>query len=355
VQLLGLLAAVAAALPGVHGAAQARVLGGPAGGGEPAVAVVEQGAGDLGQMEVEVRQYEQLVPEDVPPVRLAVQPAGRHPDIQLDGVRREGLQHMEEMQPQDLARLPRHVEIGPLPQGVPGVPVGDEQPGEVRRLADPVDGGLHRVADRGVVRGVQGHGLLHRDRHPVGDRHREQPAGPRAVREVRELGPLALGDAGARGHRDPDVGVGGAAAQPVGARLFRPAGLHMGEVVAVQAAVAGHAGVGHAAVEYGLDLQPARPADGRERGAQRGQMRVAHMDQAVLLHPHRAAAGAGEVGGPGEHARAQVEPLPVAADLGVVGGEPAVGLGAWVRGAGAEAQREPVGQVDHVLVLDLAS
>ena len=63
--LLGLLAAIAAALPGVHRPGPAVRGGGFTGSREASVAVVQQSSGDLREVQVEVGQDEQLVPEDM--------------------------------------------------------------------------------------------------------------------------------------------------------------------------------------------------------------------------------------------------------------------------------------------------
>src|SRR5690606_19733678 len=83
VELLGLLAAIAAALPGIEGTAQATRVRQPAGGIEAAEAVAQQAAGDLRDAPVEEREDEQLVPEHVATVGLAMQTAGRHSDVEV--------------------------------------------------------------------------------------------------------------------------------------------------------------------------------------------------------------------------------------------------------------------------------
>lgn len=127
------------------------------------MAVAQQGAGHLGEMQVEVGQDEQFVPEDVTAVGLAVQAPGGYAHVKVRGVRGEGLQDVEEVQAQDAARLPGDVEVGTAPELVPGGEVPLEQVVEARGLADPVDGGVQRVADRRVVGGVQGDGLVDGD------------------------------------------------------------------------------------------------------------------------------------------------------------------------------------------------
>lgn len=251
VQLLGLLPAVAAALPRVHRARVPGVDRGPAGLLEAAVAVGEQGAGDLGEVQVEVRQDEELVPEDVSAVGLAVQTARRHADVQLRGVRGERLEQVEEVQPQHRARAVRHVQLGVAPQLLPGRAMGVQQGHEVRSAADPVEGGVRRLLDGRVVGGVQGDGLVDRDRPAVGQGEPQQPSRPRVLVRVHGLGRY-VGDRAGR-QADPDVGGAGPALQPDRVRR-RGAGPDVREVPGGEGAVALHSGVGDPPVERRLDL-----------------------------------------------------------------------------------------------------
>lgn len=138
-----------------------------AGGGQPSVAVVEQGPGDLGQVQIQERQHEQLVPEDMPAVRLSVQAPRRHPDIQLGGVLREGLEEVEEVQTQNPAGLSGDLQLGLPPQVLPGAAVRRAQLPEVRGQHHGVHGRVQRTVDRRVAGGVQRHRLVD-DRGGVG-------------------------------------------------------------------------------------------------------------------------------------------------------------------------------------------
>ncbi|GGV58591.1 hypothetical protein GCM10010294_05760 [Streptomyces griseoloalbus] len=95
------------------------------------------------------------------PVRLAVQPAGRHPHVQVRGVRRQRLQHVEQVQAQDTARLPGHLDVRAPPQARPGGGVGVHECREVRGRGHPAERRVERVADRPVPGGVQGYCLVH--------------------------------------------------------------------------------------------------------------------------------------------------------------------------------------------------
>ena len=87
VQPLTFLAAVAAGLPGKHRARMAGRAGGVPGLGQAPIAIAQQGPGDHRQPQVEYREDEQLIPEDVAAIRLTVQSAGRHPGVEVGGVR----------------------------------------------------------------------------------------------------------------------------------------------------------------------------------------------------------------------------------------------------------------------------
>ncbi len=88
---LGLLTAVARALPGEERASEPGGAGGRTGPGQSPPPVAQEAAGDLGQTGVEERQDEQLVPEHVTPVGLAVQTPGGHPHVEVGGVRGQRL------------------------------------------------------------------------------------------------------------------------------------------------------------------------------------------------------------------------------------------------------------------------
>ncbi len=69
---LTFLTAVAATLPREQSPTLPRVCGRSAGFREPAVAVCQQGTGDLGQTQREKREDKQLIPEEMPTICLSV-------------------------------------------------------------------------------------------------------------------------------------------------------------------------------------------------------------------------------------------------------------------------------------------
>lgn len=101
-QRLRLLGARTAALPGEHRSSQTCPAGRVTGRGQATVPVHEKAPCHFREVQGEAGQYEQLVPEDMSPVRLAVQSPGGHSDIQLGGVRGQRLKNMEEMQAKDV-------------------------------------------------------------------------------------------------------------------------------------------------------------------------------------------------------------------------------------------------------------
>ncbi len=98
--LLALLPPVAAALPGKQGPPESRLARRRARLAQAAVAVLQKGAGNLRQAQVEQGKDEELVPEDMAPVGLAVPAAGGNPHVEVHGVQGDGLQEMKDVQAQ---------------------------------------------------------------------------------------------------------------------------------------------------------------------------------------------------------------------------------------------------------------
>src|SRR5215211_1971721 len=159
---LGLLLAVATALPGVHRPPVTGVFRCRAGLVESPVAIHHELARYLGQPEVEERVDVEFVPENMAAVGFAVKTAGRHPSVQVSRVRRADLQDVGDVQANqelDPAVLgDAHVAYGP--KLVPGPGVMVEGLGE-RFVAA---GGLYGIGQRltyGVVaRAVDGDHLF---------------------------------------------------------------------------------------------------------------------------------------------------------------------------------------------------
>ena len=100
VDALGLLDAFAPALPREHRTPEPGLPGGRPGLPDPAVAIHQQPSRDLGQPDVEERERVDLVPEHVPAVGLAVQPARGHPGVEIGGMRRADLEKVRDVQPE---------------------------------------------------------------------------------------------------------------------------------------------------------------------------------------------------------------------------------------------------------------
>jgi hypothetical protein len=116
----GLVAAVASALPGEHRSAVAGGAGGFASLVEAAVPVAQQSPARLRQVQSEDSVDEQLVPEDMSPIALAVQAAGAHPHIAVDDVGRRGGQDVKYVQAQQRSSvLATYVDRAPAPQRPP--------------------------------------------------------------------------------------------------------------------------------------------------------------------------------------------------------------------------------------------
>lgn len=125
------------------------------------------------------------------------------------------------------------------------------------------------------------------------------------------------------------------------------------EVQPGEGAVAVDARIGDVAVEHGLDLDPAAPAERSEHRFLRGQVRVAHVDEAGVGDAQAAAFGVVEEHAAGERSGVQVQQYVAVAQSGVVGCEPVAGR--CTLGQAAVSQGGPVRQPDHVLVGNRAS
>ena len=132
--------------------------------------VVQQRGGHDRPLEVEEREDEQLVPEDVAPVGLPVPAARRHADVQVLGVGRDGLQQVEDVQVQDrLGPLVGAVQLDvePVPEDAPGALVPGQQLREARRRLCRLARVQPALGDGPVPGGVEGDHLLHRRRAPL--------------------------------------------------------------------------------------------------------------------------------------------------------------------------------------------
>ena len=159
---LGLLDALAPALPREHRTTEPCLMGGRPGLAHPAVAVHQQPARDLGQPDVEERERVDLVPEHVPAIGLAVESAGGHPGVEVGGVTGADLQDVRDVQPQQQlhALVSRHPHVAYPPQLVPCRGVALERSGEVGVAGRRLGRLDQRVADRRIPRRVERHHLL---------------------------------------------------------------------------------------------------------------------------------------------------------------------------------------------------
>ncbi|GGV12115.1 hypothetical protein GCM10010245_22380 [Streptomyces spectabilis] len=119
------------------------------------------------------------------------------------------------------------------------------------------------------------------------------------------------------------------------------------EVAAGERTVAVDTAIDHGSVEGRRDLDLAGPALGHDLGAQQGEVGLGHVHGTELSHGEAVAALVLVARGALQRAGAQVEVLTVAMELVGVGGESDSGVRPY-------AQRRPVGDVDHALVIHLA-
>ncbi len=114
---------------------------------------------------MQIRQHEQLVPEHMPAICLAVQTPSRYAHVEIGCVRGEGLEDVERVQARAVVGIPStpQVEVALRPQVGPSAGVRGQQLVEgrgKRRFADRCGDG---VADCGVTAGVDGDNLLDGD------------------------------------------------------------------------------------------------------------------------------------------------------------------------------------------------
>ena len=351
---LGFLAPVGAALPGEHRALVAGLGGRRLRLVEAPVAVAQQRVGQLRDVVVEQREDEQLVPEDVAAIGLAVPAAGRDADVEIDRVARGRLQQMEDVHPQDhldaLALVVEHHVAAP-PQLFPRDLVAAQQVVEVAGPLGRGDGLVQRVRHGAVARGEQRDHLL--------DGHRLSGADLQAV----DLGDVSLVDGRLDRGFDP---LSGGVAEP-GARAFgdletrlRGFDQHMDAPVLFEArllrdqmavgelAVAGDAIVDDPPVEGRADLDFPAPVLRRDRHLDGRQMRLVHAHDAPAFDLGRTPLAVAETQGTGQDRFVDVELLPVGHDFDVRQVEPRPV-------PDPERQAQPVRHVDQVLVFDRVS
>ena len=326
------------------------------GGAQPTHPVLQQGAGEAGHPQREHREHEQLVPEDVSAVGLAVQTSGGDARIEVRGVERHRLQDVERAQPQraqgvggdglgGAVRYPvGEVESEAAPQLAPRQLVADEQVVEPGRVGEQFYCRQRGFGDGHVAGGHERRHLVDRDGYARSHRKLElvpDPAG--LLPEPSRCGRGTAHRGRARGHRDTQLGLGGAGHEQDARRVGLAPREH-GEVACGQVAVARDAGVGDRPVDAGRDAQRPRPVLGRHDGLQPGQMGIAHVHEAALAHGGVPPDGVDEPECAHEQAAPHVQGQAVLDDLDVGHGEPGTVLD-------GEAEIQPVRHVDHALGL----
>src|SRR3954454_18680612 len=163
-QLLGFLPAVGAALPREHRTREALGPRSCPGHAEPGVPVLQQRGSQRWTLKVEVREDEQLIPEDVAPIGLAMPASGRYADIEVGGVRGNGLQQVEDVQVEDrIGPLVGtvHIDVEPVPGAEPSAFVSAEQRRKVVGSSHNQVGIVTTLRDGAVAGGVKPGNLLH--------------------------------------------------------------------------------------------------------------------------------------------------------------------------------------------------
>ena len=289
VDALGLLVAVAAALPREHRSPAADLARRRARLADPPVAVHEQPPRDLRQPEVEEGIDVELVPEDVPAIGLAVETARRDAGVVMRGEARADLQDVRDVQPQQElgAFVARKADVADLPELLPRPRVTGEGLVERGIARDALDRVRQRLVDRAIPRRVQGRQLLHAHRlallHVELEDLLDVVLGLDGVAGDGELLRPAI-DAGPRRHRHLDARMTGSRLQRDDVRTGDPGALRI-EVTSLELPVAGDALVEDPPVERRDDLDRARPVLGREVPGERRLVHAVHADEAPALQP----------------------------------------------------------------------
>ena len=291
---LRLLAPRRPALPREHGAPVPGRPGARPGLGQPPPAVEQHRAGHLGRRRFRKGSDEHLVPEHVAAVGLTVQAAGGDADVEVDAVRGHGLQQVEDVQPQDEdARTGPSISTSQRNQRWSQASscrarTSSKSPARSisSRAASP------GCTDAAVPGRAEGRELLDGDRLPRLHHQRQvdrgEPARRRAPRRP--------------GVRPPSASTRWRAASRSGSSTVwspRPSvrtspsdrGLDRRQVPAVEAAVPGHAVVGHPSVQTRADGEPPGPVLGDEGALQCGQARGRSSRPAAAARPSSAVPG----------------------------------------------------------------
>ena len=163
-----------------------------------------------------------------------------------------------------------------------------------------------------------------------------------AARDIDGL--VATEDVGAGGLGDVQVRLAGLDLQRDDLGAERARGDRV-EVAALELRIAGDAAVGHAPIDRGDDLDPARPVLRGDHPLDRRLVMVGHADEATTAQAGLPAGPVAEAQGPGQERAADVVLVAVLEQLDVVQADRVVALD-------PQLEHEPVGQVDEVLVED---
>ena len=233
------------------------------------------------------------------------------------------------------------------PEAVPGHRLRVQQLREAGGAFELAAGGVARLRDPALAGREEGDGLLDGEGHILFEVVRDvQGDVAGLLLELRVQ--LARGSLAVQPHTrrlgDAHVTLAGLDHQADAVVGLTPRA-QRDQVSAVELAVARHAGVGDPAVEGREDRDTARPVARHDRGLERGHVLVAHVDEASLGDLGLPAGVVPERDEAREDAAAHVEVEAVALHLDLREVEPLAVLD-------AERQRQPVGHVDEVLVLD---
>jgi hypothetical protein len=283
----------------------------------------------------------------MPAVCLAVQTSSGNAGIQIGRVARADLQDVRDVQAQQQLHplIAGQAQITHLPQFLPGTTVTFQRLGEARIAGDRLSGAPQSLADRAVVRGIEGDHLLNVHRlalaHVKGEDLLDVVLHLIEVAfDVRQV--LALIDARAGCLSHVQVRLPGLHLQGDHLGAERPRG-HRIQVTPLELTVAGHPAVGHPPVQCRDDLHPARPILRCHGPLDTRLVDVSHADEATAAQRCLPAGPVAEAQFAHHHGGVDVQLMPVGQVLDVADAHRLLALD-------DQLEHEPVRQVDQILV-----
>ena len=293
----------------------------------------------------------------MPAIAFAVPAARGHACIEINRVGRSGLQDMEDVQADDQLRgaafLTLHAEgakVAAPPQVSPSEDVAYDKFPEASRTRHRGERRRSRIGARPITGGEQRDDLFCRHAFATS-----------------QLDLNLLPDIGGFAHRFPEwidrlfpkIETDAARLDDTQTRLRHlglethrvrhGAGLERAEMVIFEWAISGHAGVADPAVDRDSDGHRPGPVLGRDCHVLRREVPVLHVDEALLLDAYQSPLRVAQADEAVVEAAVKVEILPVLNDFGRRFVYQPAG---FAFACDPDVERQPVWQVDQILVLD---